>query len=210
MKRILSVQLALATACSAATTVFTDEASFLSAVPDSLLESFESHPTSPSLNVSSVSTAFGSVGVSIVNSMGVFDMVTGGGGMPTDGVKWLTHSSSSGSAPVVFNFDTPVRAFALYIMDSLEGASGSLTYANNVGDSGVLATARQDNGNVKFFGILNTSSSFTTLTINDTSVDAGIAFDEIRFAPVPEPSTSFLLAAAGLLAGVARQRNARR
>jgi len=209
MKRILPVHFALAAACSAATTVFTDEASFLSAVPDSLLESFETHPASNSLNVNSVSTAFGSITVSIASSMGIFDAPTGAGGMATDGVKFLIHSNGAGSAPFVFNFDTPLRAFSVYIVDSLEASGGSLTYSNNAGDSGTIATGLQANGNVQFFGILNTSTGFTTLTINDTSTDSGLSIDEIRFAPVPEPSTSLLLAAAGVCVSAAALRRRR-
>ncbi len=110
---------------------------------------------------------------------------------------------------MVFNFDTPLRAFSVYIVDSLEAPGGSLTYSNNAGDSGTIATGLQANGNVQFFGILNSSAGFTTLTINDTTTDSGLSIDEIRFAPVPEPSTSLLLAGVGVCVSAAALRRRR-
>lgn len=106
-----------------------------------------------------------------------------------------------------FTFSSAVNAFGLDIT-SIDFASTSIDFADNLGNSTVLATAPEF-ASANFFGVTNTQAfSWVDFTF---AGDESIVLDNVQFgsaaAAVPEPATLFLLSigAALLLAVQARR-----
>ncbi len=170
----------------ASTITFTDKSSFLSSVCPERLESFENTPLRPEIPdplaldglVVTSTTASGP------NAFAVSNLVDpNSGAHPTDGAQYLV---PAGGYPytVTFTFQTPINSFGIDIIDFGDGfTSGSLFLTTNTGDNFTIAAVPPflANGNVLFFGILNTSASFTEVSINKTTSDEGISLDSLYF-----------------------------
>lgn len=115
---------------------------------------------------------------------------------PTDGSQYvLAANKSDGSALLTFSFVTPVTSVGMSIADFGDRPStGSLIFGNDLGDSFVIAATPPTlaDGNLLFFGIVNQSQPFSTITLTKETFSDGIAIDEIYFTAVPEPSTLVL------------------
>ncbi len=183
---------------TASAITFNNQATFLAAVSDPTLESFESLTATNTTSTTPITTPNFTVGVTGAGDlMGLFDTFTGGSGLSA------THGSnvaifgtlpSSPGTTIVFTFPDFIDAFGFNIID-FGDLSGSLLYSTGSGESGTIATQPPvlPDGNVLFFG-LTTDIHFTTFTIQNTAGDDGIGIDELYLTEVPEPSTLALFA----------------
>ena len=160
---------------------FTDKSSFLASVGPTTLESFENTPlraASPDPLVLNGMTVTSNTPFGVVNQVA-------GGGQPTDGTQYL-EPSGGGAYTVTFTFNTPIDSFGIHIIDFGDAGSGSLFLHTNTGDSFTIATVPPllSDGNVLFFGIQGTSTTFTEVTIEKTTTGEGILLDELYFQTI--------------------------
>ncbi len=179
---------------------FNSEATFLAAISDPTLESFESLiPTNTGTLGGSITTSNFTVAVTGAGDVaGLFDTLTlvGSGISATDGsnVAVFGTSASFPGTTIVFTFPDFIDAFGFNITD-FGDLDGSLLYSTGSGEFGTIATAPAEggDGSLLFFG-LTTDIHFTTFTIQNTAFDDGIGIDELYFTEAPEPSTLALFA----------------
>jgi len=184
---------------TASAITFNSEATFLAAISDPTLESFESLTATNTASTTPITTPNFTVGVTGAGDlMGLFDTLTlvGSGISATDGsnVAIFGTSASFPGTTIVFTFPDFIDAFGFNITD-FGDLDGSLLYSTGSGEFGTIATAPADggDGSLLFFG-LTTDIHFTTFTIQNTAFDDGIGIDELYFTEAPEPSTLALFA----------------
>jgi hypothetical protein len=122
--------------------------------------------------------------------------------------------------PVTFTFTNTVGAVAIGVYDLGTSPSNVTLTASLDGGSPMTLVANHSGGlwNALFFGIIETSSPFTTLTLANSGQGDGTVFDQIDYAfssgstgtEVPLPAAAPMLAGAIALAGGLKWRRNRR
>ena len=212
MKRMhqLAAAAAFAVACcgAQATTVYTNEASFLAAAGGSLsFESFETVESSTATQYDFAGVSFACAGTS--HCPGFFGS---SGGFSHDGWRSVFFASPDTST---FTFAHAVDAFGIWIGDA--GSTGAITLnvaLDNGGSAAALTDFTGDSLNWQYFGLI-ADTPFTSVTFIPSNRNDGIYFDVLHYGQasahaVPEPASCLLLgiAGAGLLAA-RRKRGAR-
>lgn len=113
---------------------------------------------------------------------------------------------------VTFTFDSPINAFSLDVLAANDFRSGgNLILSNNNGASQTLYSGLFPTNFNSYSGLIDTTASFTSVTINTTLTGDGLQYDRLRFglvdfspASVPEPETFILLLAGLGLIGVSQ------
>lgn len=201
--------LAIASCAAQATTVYTNEASFLAAAGSALsFESFETVQSATATQLDFTGLSFACTGTSYCP--GFFGTSTA---LAHDGVQSVFFGSPDTST---FTFTHAVNAFGVWIGDA--GTTQAITLdavLDNGATTAVLTNFAGAILNWQYFGLVS-DTPFTAVTFVPSNHDDGIYFDALRYGQadvhaVPEPASALLLgiAGAGLLAA-RRKRGARR
>ena len=195
---------------------YTSEAAFTSATGLSAFESFEALAGSSRSANPVVVSGFTvvPVGLALLGvQVGAETPETGNGASATHGSNYLlSYLPNQPTGSLRFDFNTPVTAFGLHVIDAGE-AAGDIIVQTNSGESSTPFAAfsftnltLQPNGNVLFLGF-SQSTSFTSLTLTVNGVDDSYGLDKVYVQSVPEPGQWATLLA-GLLSvfGVVRRR----
>jgi hypothetical protein len=180
-----------ATSASAAT--YTDRAAFTAAAIAPLgVESFESLTATNTNPLSTLSTSAVSL---IANGtyLGVYDRPETGA-HATDGLKYVIAFNPVGGFIVTWTFSSPINAVGVDLTDFESGPTNPLTFSY-VGGT-FPAAISSVNGSTEFFGLIDTSRTFTTFSLTSPNVNIGdgVGFDRVSFGlAVPEPGTYALL-----------------
>jgi hypothetical protein len=124
-------------------------------------------------------------------------------------VHLTTQSSGTG---VTFAFSTAINAFAIDVWDLGTVGSTIFTVALSSGGSMVYNLTDAVNGLQSFYGVIDSMTSFTSVTLTNSDGGDVVEFDNVKYgtAPsiIPEPRTLALfgIGLAGL--GYARRRRA--
>jgi len=115
----------------------------------------------------------------------------------TDGTRWLRVYTTA--FPTLFVFDDPVNVFAVDIANLFTYSGGSLSFQLDGGPTNTIVNQAGSGGRDVFFGVIDTTSSFSTIAISENIVsDENIVFDRVQFG-IPEPATVCLLGLGGLV-----------
>lgn len=178
------------------TSVFTDNEAFLEAVTCSTisLESFENLAASNQINASVVSVADFTITTDNPPRLGIWDKRSQGA-FATDGSQWMGIEENQLIVPQVttLSFDILISQFGFYITDYGDFGDGNLIFANDAGDEATAAFSGEPSGNRQFFGIVNSSKGFRTVTLTHSLVGEFYGVDEIYYcfaAGAPEAPTS--------------------
>lgn len=201
--------LALASCSALATTVYTDEASFIAAAGGSLsFESFETIRSSTPTQYDFADVSFACTGKTYCPGFfGWSDR------MAYDDARSVFFASPDTST---FAFAHAVNAFGIWIGDA--GSTGAITLnvaLNNGASAAALTNFTADSMNWKYFGVMS-DTPFSSVTFIPSNYGDGIYFDALRYGQadvhaVPEPASSLLLGIAGIgLLAARRKRGARR
>jgi len=150
----------------AETQVFTDRTAFLASLQNVTEESFESLVATNIAN-QAVLDANGFSVSSTPNQLGIFDFRTGGDTYATNGIKYLVIANPDQPVVATFVFDVPIFAVGFDITDYEGGKALPLTFTYDGGT--VVASNTAENGVQEFFGIIDTSHSFTQFTLSNPS-----------------------------------------
>ena len=190
---------------TAATITFTDEAAFLSAVPNATTESFEGL-TPDNVSDSRSLISVGSFQLTADGKVLSVNDIPRFGFAATDGSNYVEISDNDSNGSFAkFAFSVPQLAFGLNIVDWGDSSPGSLLFTNDIGDAGTIETNPpfRASGNILYFGVLS-DTPFTEFTITNTvigGVGTGMDFfviDKVSTAPVPEPGTIILFSIGAL------------
>lgn len=177
-----------------ASIIYNDEAEFIWVTygdNNLIRESFEDMPVTSGY-VSSIECS----GFTLASdAICLFDYYVSGGLHATDGVKHVVKYSKSVENLNIY-FDSPITSFGMTITDGCNPNTCTLTFANDIGDSGIIYSGSLPNGNTLFFGITS-EIPFSHITIGNTYGDA-YSIDKV-YCNVPEPATIILLGLGGLV-----------
>lgn len=188
---------------NAATISYNNEADFLGALSQPYMEGFESLPIDSTYRAS-VSTDILDV-ITTADSDGTSFLYLGNDGegiFPTEGQNSLVAGCLGGCAfTLTFTLHNPVYAVGFYVTDFGEG-EGTLSISTSAGDTLQIASSPpgKPNGNILFFGLINTDQNFNQFQLQKTSLNDGIGVDQIylQSSPVPIPA-AFWLFGSGLI-----------
>ncbi|MGB1109663.1 MAG: hypothetical protein ACPG4N_04875 [Gammaproteobacteria bacterium] len=173
---------------SAAPVLYTDQASFNTAVGASLeIENFDDEAGAGS-PLAVFNTELTQVS-SDANQIFAYEAFNGGVGI---GIQ------DSSAWEATFSFQSDIDAFGLLVHDLFENVPGQITFQTSAGENGVLfdpITTLAD-GNNQYLG-LTTNLAFSSITLNVSGVpgDGGLLDDVgYRVADIPLPGTLALLA----------------
>lgn len=191
----------------AALTPYTSQADFFSALTDPGTEDFESFsgvggvlggPVADSITISFAG----------LTTTGSIDFTTGG---PTAGLNpdafvanWTSdYGPSSGSQylnidnvavnTLTISFSDPVSAFGFYLIDAGDtGPNGTrnpedMVISTDSGDSVTIATAGNDPATQQYFGIVDTSGSFSSVTFDQQYLPDLFGLDDLTIDVFVEP-----------------------
>jgi len=192
---------------------YTNEATFIGAAGTLGFESFEALAATNSVSPAFTATlaAFTLAGAP---QAGVFDELDYAGTHAIDGKNYVEVEGGTQQF-LTFTFFAPIEAFGLTITDYGDTPhTGPLTFTTNTGVTGTAAIDGP-NANDQFFGLIDTTNPFSTLTLATGVGPFGEPFsvDAVRFsasAPtaVPEPATVFLVGS-GIVAVMRKRRRVR-
>jgi hypothetical protein len=152
------------TSVVAATATFTDEATFLASADPLNLESFEGETATNGFSSDVIAlTDFTVTGTGPFSpTLGIWN-VPAFGGFATDGINWLGYQTSDNQM-LILDFSGPINSFGLDITDWGDFGTGTLVFSNDAGDFFLVDVAPNPNGNQQFFGVINDTMLFTTVT----------------------------------------------
>jgi hypothetical protein len=162
---------------------FTDYAAFAAAAGHTTLEDFAtSFADTPSVNVSGFTLAAYSDDGLIRRW---FNGTDGNGGF---------FIISGGLSSVVLDFDVPVTAFGISIVDfGTTTAPSTLVFDDGTGSRRyTVATGPLANGTELFFGVVD-RVPFRHAVLTSTSIDDSIFFDRVLYNRVPDAGSTLLL-----------------
>jgi hypothetical protein len=166
------------------TTVFTDEGSFVSGTlcRTITIESFEELPPTNRTDTAAVPVQDFTITTDNPPRLGIWDRRFEAI-VATDGIQWIGVEENQLVVPQVttFTFDRPINHFGLYLMDFGDFGSDNLVFANDLGDEATAALASQPSGNRQFFGIINSSRSFRTVTLTHSNQGEFYGLDEVMY-----------------------------
>lgn len=166
------------------TTTFTDQQSFLDSVTcrSVSLESFEEVVASDAIDTSTLSLDGIAITTSNPPQLGVWSRRFQGA-FSTDGQQWLGVEENSLVVPhtTTLTFDLPINQFGINFTDYGDFGDGNLEFANDAGEQATAAFSGQPSGNLQFFGIINRSRAFRTVTLTHSIAGEFYGVDEITF-----------------------------
>ncbi len=112
-----------------------------------------------------------------------------------------------GTARLIFDFAQSIQAFGTYIT-GLGTANGNLFVLFNDGSNKSISVPGSATGGAKFFGFTDPGTQIVQVTLELQNVSGTrdiFSVDDLRFVPVPEPST-IALAMCLTIAGLVRVR----
>lgn len=129
------------------------------------------------------------------------------GGHATDGVQFVRQSSGS---TTVFQFNQNMNAFGINIIDWGDWGQGVLTFSSGAHAVRQIAVSPLPDVNEIFFGIIDDSLMWNTVTFSQNISGEGWSYDEVYYGEtaspnVPEPATLLLLGG-GLFGGIVARR----
>jgi len=209
-KIAVAVALSIGSCAAQASTIYTNEASFLAAAGNALsFESFETVRSSTSTQYNFADVSFACTGTQFCPSF-----FGTSGVLAHDGAQSVFFASPD---TATFTFTQAISAFGIWIGGAGDVASLTLTAALGNGDTAPVLTnySTPNTTTWNYFGIV-ADTAFTSITFTPTNIGDGIYFDALRYQAaavndVPEPASALLfgIAGAGLLA-LRRKRGARR
>jgi len=208
LSRSIICRAALAMALVAATvpaqavnTTFTDQAAFLAATPDLVLESFEALAGS-ARGPGPIVTA----GMTLVPDGAPIGVQTdantpseGFGAAATDGTHYVSvYDQNKAPGALTFYLARPATAFGLTITDAGEVA-GFIRVGTNTGaflsEVNFYEFPKDARNGLPYFVGLTQDQPFTEVTLTLTGLDEAYGVDAVYTNAVPEPGTAWSLAA---------------
>ena len=116
----------------------------------------------------------------------------------TDGAFAIIYGNSGGSI-LTFQFDNPINGFGFDFTSTID-----VPTVNVGGD--VSTTFATTANTPSFFGVIDTTGTFQTLTFNTAGTPANVAYDSVSFGIIPEPSTAVLFVLAAFMFRLGRRR----
>ena len=175
------------------TYVFTDQQVFLdSALCRTVsLESFEAIGATNRIGTSVLSLDRVTVSTDNPPQLGVWNGRYQGA-FATDGSQWLGIEENSLVIPHVttLSFDRPINHFGVNITDYGDFGGENLIFANDIGDEATAAFSGQASGNHQFFGIINSTRAFRTVTLTHDISGEFYGIDEVTFCFRGRPDTA--------------------
>ena len=166
------------------TSVFTDKEAFLDAVTCRTLslESFENQAAFNQINSSVVSVADFTVTTDNPPRLGIWNQRYQGA-FATDGNQWMGIEENQLIVPQVttLSFDVLINHFGLYVTDYGDFGDGNLIFASDAGDEATAAFSGEPSSNRQFFGIINSSKGFRTVTLTHSLAGEFYGVDEIYY-----------------------------
>lgn len=170
------------------TSVFTDKEAFLDTVTCSTisLESFEDLAASNQINASAVTVADIVITTDNPPRLGIWDNESQGASA-THGRQWMGIEENQLIVPQVttLSFDVLINHFGLFVTDYGDFGDGNLIFANNAGDEVTAAVSGEPSGNRQFFGIINSSKGFRSVTLTHSLEGEFYGVDEIYYCFSP-------------------------
>jgi len=191
-----------------AATVFTDEAAFLAATSGLNENGFETARLTDQTTIDFDDGTFSCVGTEFCP--GFFGISQSNVRTGNQSVFFATPDAG------VFDFDTPISAFGIFIGGLGNIDTTTLTVTNNRGETrdiyvDLSRTGSSFDDNVLFAGILD-SVGFTRIAFSGTAPFDGIFFDDLRFGtselsavPLPGALPLFLMGMIGLARSLRRR-----
>ncbi len=178
------------------TSVFTDKEVFLDTVTCNTIsmESFEDLMATNRINTSVVTVADFTITTDITPRLGIWDRESQGASA-TDGRQWVGIEENQIIVPQVttLNFDVLINQFGFFATDYGDFGDGNLIFANDAGDEATAAFSGEPSGNRQFFGIINTSKGFRSVTLTHSLEGEFYGVDEIYYcfaSGAPETPTN--------------------
>lgn len=178
------------------TAVFTDKEVFLDTVTCNTisLESFEDLTASNQIDASVVMVADFTITTDNPPRLGIWNNGYQGA-FATHGHQWVGIEENQLIVPQVttLSFDVLITHFAISATDYGDFGDGNLIFANDAGDEATAAFSGEPSGNLQFFGIINSSKGFRTVTLTHSIAGEFYGIDEIYYcfaAGAPEAPTN--------------------
>ena len=166
------------------TSVFTDKEAFLDTVTCSTisLESFEDLAASNQIDVSTIASRHLTITTDNPPRLGIWNERYQGA-FATHGSQWMGIEENQLIVPQVttLRFDVLINHFSIYVTDYGDFGDGNLIFANDAGDEVTAAFSGEPSGNRQFFGIINSSAGFRTVTLTHEIAGEFYGVDEIYY-----------------------------
>lgn len=185
------------------TMTFTDQESYIEAVTcrSVALESFEELVAGNAIDTSSLTLDGIVITTSNPPQLGIWNNLYQGA-FATDGHQWLGVEERLLVVPqtTTLTFDLPINHFGIHFTDYGDFGEGNLEFANDVGEQATAAFSGQPSGNLQFFGIINSSKAFRTVTLTHPIGGEFYGIDEITFCFDPSPDEPATRSSSGRVA----------
>jgi hypothetical protein len=176
-----------------ATSVFTDQQAFLDAVTCRTisLESFENVPATNRIDVSELALTDVTITTANPPQLGIW-AERFQGAFATHGNQWLGVEENTLVVPhqITLSFASLINHFGVNVTDFGDFGSGNLEFTNDIGDQATAAFSGQPSGNLQFFGIINSSRAFRTVTLSNPIAGEFFGIDEVYYCWHGRPDAS--------------------